>query len=227
MSAHLQHEIEKTKRKLLSLSGLVENRLHEAVRSLHARDGTAARGVIEGDAEIDLAEVDVEEDCLKILALHQPVAGDLRFLVAVLKITNDLERVGDLAVNIARKALAFAGQTEFQFPVDLVDISRRTEAMLRDSLDCLVHLDTTLAREVCVRDDEINQMKRAIRQRVEQEIQKHPEQVVPLLKLLGACRNLERVADQATNIAEDVVYMVDGQIIRHRNNLGAVEDDVD
>ncbi len=216
MSAHMQLEIERLKRKVLSLSALVETRLHEAVKSLHARDREISQMVIRGDAEVDQAEVEVEEECLKILALHQPVASDLRFVVAVLKITNDLERIGDLAVNIARKTLAFVGQTEFQFPFDLVEISQRTELMLRDSLDCLVHLDTTLARQVCARDAEVNAMKRAIRERTEQEIRKHPEQVTLLLKLMAACRNLERVADLATNIAEDVVYMVDGQIIRHQ-----------
>ncbi len=222
MSAHMQLEIEKIKRKLLSLSGLVENRLHEAVKSLHTRDREIARTVIEGDSEIDQAEVEVEEECLKILALHQPVASDLRFVVAVLKITNDLERIGDLAVNIAKKALALVGQTEWQFPFDLVEISRKTESMLRDSLDCLVQLNTTLAREVCARDSEVNRMKRAIRQRAEQEIRLHPEQVGCLLKLLAACRNLERVADLATNIAEDVVYLVDGQIIRHQTEADAL-----
>ncbi len=216
MSAHMQLEIGKIKRKLLSLSALVENRLHEAVKSLHTRDRDGAHSVITGDVEVDQAEVEVEEECLKILALHQPVASDLRFVVAVLKITNDLERIGDLAVNIAKKTLAFVGQTEFQYPFDLVEISQKTESMLRDSLDCLVHLDTSLAREVCARDAEINGMKRAIRECVEQEIRKRPDHVAFLLKLMAACRNLERVADLATNIAEDVVYLVDGQIIRHR-----------
>jgi phosphate transport system protein len=227
MSAHLQHELERLKRKLLSLSALVEHRIHEAVRALHARDGKMAREVIEGDTEIDQIEVEVEEECLKVLALYQPVASDLRFIVSVLKINNDLERIGDLAVNIARKALAFAGQTEFQFPCDLTEISQKTEAMLRDSLDCLVHLDTSLARQVCARDCEVNELKRVIRERTEQEIRQHPEHVVLLLKLLGACRNLERVADQAANIAEDVVYLVDGEIIRHQPESALLRENVD
>jgi phosphate transport system protein len=221
MSVHTQTEIEKLKRLVLSLSAIVENRLHTAVKSLHARDAELAYGVIDGDAEIDDAEVEVEEECLKILALYQPVASDLRYIVAVLKITSDLERIGDLAVNIAKKALAFTGQTEFQFPFDLVAISRETESMLRDSLDCLVNLDTDLAQQVCARDAEVNRMKREIRLRAEQEIQANPQQVRLLLKLIGAGRNLERVADLATNIAEDVVYMVDGRIIRHQNDVEA------
>ncbi len=221
MSAHMQLEIGKIKRKLLALSALVETRLHEAVKSLHLRDRELAELVIQGDSEIDQAEVEVEEECLKILALHQPVASDLRFVIAVLKITNDLERIGDLAVNIAKKTLALVGQSEFQFPFDLDEISQKTQRMVRDSLDCLMHLNTALARAVCARDEEINRMKRAIRERVEREIQKRPDQVGLLLKLLAACRNLERVADLATNIAEDVVYMVDGQIIRHQSEFDA------
>ena len=216
MSAHMQTEIAKLKRKVLSLSALVENRIHQAVKSLHARDGQLAREVIDGDWEIDELEVEVEEECLKILALHQPVAGDLRFIAALFKINSDLERIGDLAVNIARKAIPFAGQTEFRFPFDMLALSRQTESMLRDSLDCLVSLDADLARQICARDQEINRMKRAFRDQVEDQIRQHPHQLSLLLKLLGAVRNLERVADLATNIAEDVVYLVEGTIIRHQ-----------
>lgn len=216
MSAHMQTELAKLKRKVLSLSALVENRVHQAVKSLHDRDGAIAQDVIDGDWEIDDLEVEVEEECLKILALYQPVASDLRFIVALFKINSDLERIGDLAVNIARKALAFAGKTEFRFPFDMLALSRDAEGMLRDSLDCLVSLDATLARQICARDEDINRMKRAFRDLVEQQIHVHPEQLALLLKLLGAVRNLERVADLATNIAEDVVYLVEGAIIRHQ-----------
>lgn len=225
MSVHMQRELDTIKRMVLALSALVENRFQQAVKALHARDEPAARKVIAGDWEVDNAEVEVEEVCLKILALHQPVARDLRFIVAVLKITNDLERVGDLAVNLSRKALALAGQTEFQFPFDLAEMSREAESMLRDSLDCLANLDTAQARQVCLRDSHMNRMKQAINSRAEEEIRRRPEQVRLLLKLLGACRNLERVADLATNIAEDVVYMVDGQIIRHRSECESMTRD--
>ena len=221
MSVHMQLEIDKIKRMVLGLSALVEERLRQAVKSLHARDADMARAVIGGDGDIDDMEVEVEEECLKTLALHQPVARDLRYIVAVLKITNDLERIGDLAVNIARKAIAFTGQTQFQFPFDLAEISRESQAMLRNSLDSLVNLDPALAREVCARDPEVNKLKRAIRVRAEEVIRAHPDKVGLLLKLVAAARNLERVADLATNIAEDVVYMVDGHIIRHRSELEA------
>lgn len=217
MSVHMQLEINKIKRMVLGLSALVEDRLRHSVKALQTRDPELARMVIRGDQEIDDAEVEVEEECLKTLALHQPVASDLRYIVAVLKITNDLERIGDLAANVARKALAFVGKTEFRFPFDLAEISRESQAMVRDSLDSLVNLDTDLARAVCARDPDVNQLKRSIRLRAEEGISADPGNVRLLLKLIAAGRNLERVADLATNIAEDVVYMVDGQIIRHRS----------
>ncbi len=216
MSVHLKREIDNLKERILSLSAVVEDRVHQAVKSLETRDSELAEKIINGDVEIDREEVEIEEDCLKILALHQPVAVDLRLIVAVLKINNDLERIGDLAVNIARKAAAFASQPPMEIPFDLADMSEKTQAMLRDSLDSLVNLDTSLARRVCARDDEVDRMKHEIRLQVEQMIGIEPKHVTSLLKLLAASRNLERIADLATNIAEDVIYMVEGKIIRHR-----------
>jgi len=216
MTAHLRREIDDLKRKILSLSAIVEKQLRQAVKSVQQRDADLARAVIEADGQIDRAEVEIEEECLKILALHQPVAVDLRFIVVVLKIDNDLERIGDLAVNIARKAATFASQPPMEIPFDLAGMSEKTQAMLRDSLDSLVNLNTTLAQGVCARDDEVDQMKRGARRRVEEMIKSEPERVNPLLKLLAVTRNLERIADLTTNIAEDVIYMVDGEIVRHR-----------
>jgi len=216
MSVHLQREIQKLKRKVLSLSAIVEQRVHQAVKAVEQRDAALAELVIDGDSQVDRAEVEVEEECLKILALHQPVAADLRLIVAVLKINNDLERIGDLAVNIARKAVAFASeQTVTEIPFDLAGMSEKTKAMLRDSLDSLVNLDAGLARRVCARDQEVNQQKRDIRLQVEELVRIHPDRATPLLKLQAASRNLERIADLATNIAEDVIYMVEGEIARH------------
>ncbi len=216
MTAHLRREIDDLKRKILSLSAIVEKQLHQAVKAIQQRDADLARTVIDADGKIDRAEVEIEEECLKVLALHQPVAVDLRFIVAVLKINNDLERIGDLAVNIARKATTFASQPPMELPFDLAGMSEKTQDMLRDSLDSLVNLNTTLAQSVCAQDDEVDQMKRGARRRVEEMIKSQPERVNPLLKLLAVTRNLERIADLTTNIAEDVVYMVDGEIVRHR-----------
>jgi phosphate transport system protein len=148
--------------------------------------------------------------------LYQPVAIDLRLIVSVLKINNDLERVGDLAVNIAHKAVAVVNELTVAAPDMLPDMAAKTQAMLHDSLDALVALDSKLAADVCARDDEVDQLKRAIRLEVEDRIEINPRHLRPLLRLLAVSRNLERIADSATNIAEDVIYMVEGKIIRHR-----------
>ena len=179
------------------------------------RDQALAERVEERDGEIDQREVEVEEECLRVLALYQPVAIDLRLIVAVLKINSDLERVGDLAVNIAHKAAAVVNELTVAAPDMLPDMAAKTQSMLHDSLDALVALDARLAASVCARDDEVDQLKRAIRLEVEDRIEINPRHLRPLLRLLAVSRNLERIADCATNIAEDVIYMVEGKIIRH------------
>jgi phosphate transport system protein len=215
MSVHLQREIEKLKKTLLSLCALVEEQVHLSVRALLDRDPEMAQRIERRELEIDHREVEVEEECLKALALHQPVASELRFIVAALKMNSDLERIGDLAVNIARKAVSFAGQTPIEIPFDLDGMSQKTQTMLRDSLDALVNLNGALANNVCARDNEVDQMKREIRHKAEEMMRSDPNMVPPLLTLLAVSRNLERIADHATNIAEDVIYLVEGRIIRH------------
>ena len=215
VSVHLQREIDRLKKSLLSLCALVEEQVRLAVRSLLDRDPEMAQRVAERDHEIDTREVEVEEDCLKILALHQPVAADLRFIVSALKINNDLERIGDLAVNIGRKAVTLASQPAVDIPFDLAGMSEQTQAMLHDSLEALVNLDPRLADAVCGRDDEVDRMKHDIRVWSEEAMRMAPDRIPTLLAVLAATRNLERIADHATNIAEDVVYMVQGKIIRH------------
>ncbi len=215
MSVHLQRVIDQLKKDLLSLCALVEEQTQVAVRALLSRDDEMAHEAIYRDLEIDQREVEVEEECLKILALYQPVAADLRFIVAALKINNDLERIGDLAVNIARKAITFAGGQAMEIPFDLAGMWEKTQAMLRDSLDCLVNLDSALANAVCVRDNEVDALKRAIRLKAEEMIRQNPERAPILLTLVAVSRNLERIADHASNIAEDVIYMVEGRIVRH------------
>ncbi len=221
MSVHLQREIERLKKTVLSLCALVEEQAQIAVRALLDRDEEGARDVERRDLEIDQREVEVEEECLKLLALYQPVAADLRFIISALKINNDLERIGDLAVNIARKAITFASLPPLEIPFDLSGMWLKVQGMLRDSLDALVNLDASLANEVCGRDDDVDQMKHEIRHRAEEMIRIDPEQTSALLTLVAVSRNLERIADHATNIAEDVIYMVQGTIVRHVT----VEDD--
>jgi len=215
MSVHLQREIQQLKKRLLSLCALVDEQLQMAVRAVLQGDQQLARAVRQRDAEVDRREVEVEEECLKILALHQPVAVDLRLIVAALKINNDLERIGDLAVNVARKARLVVSVSLTEPPFDLETMSRLAQQMLRDSLDAMVSLDAPLAESVCARDQQVNEMKRAIRRQVESMIRETPQETPGFLRLHGVSRNLERVADLATNIAEDVIYMVQGKIVRH------------
>ncbi len=215
MSVHLQREIERVKKNILSLSAIVEEQVQDAVRALLERDADLAQKVEARDEEIDRREVDVEEECLKILALHQPVAIDLRFIVSAMKINNDLERIGDLAVNMARKAVSFAAESSMDIAFDIAGMWQKTQSMLRDSIDALVNMNGPLAAEVCARDDEVDRIKHDIRVGVEEQIRREPERVRPLMRLLAVSRNLERIADCATNIAEDVIYMAEGRIIRH------------
>jgi phosphate transport system protein len=216
MSQHLQRSLEKLKRMILSVSALVEESVHLAVKAVDERDEALAEKVMKADIEIDNMEVEVEEECLKILALHQPVAFDLRFLVAVLKINNDLERIGDLAVNIAERAAFLATQKRTVIIFDLRGMTEKTQAMLRNSLDALVNLDSALAREVMKADDEVDALHRQMYEQVSTGVRDYQQDVNILLHYLNISRHLERMADHASNIAEDVIYLVEGAIIRHK-----------
>ncbi len=216
MSIHLQREIDKLKRDLLLICSIVEEQVQKAIRALFDRDPELAQEVQAMDEDVDRREINLEEECLKTLALHQPVAINLRQLIAALKINNDLERIGDMAVNIARKAVVLATETGIEIPADFADMGEQTQAMLRHSLDSLVQMDAALAREVCLCDDKVDQLKKKLRNEIEQRIRRDPERIGSMLRLLSISRNLERIADCAANIAEDVIYMVDGRIVRHQ-----------
>jgi len=218
MPRHLQREIEKLKKKILSLGALVEENVQRAVKSISDRDLKLANLVLGADPEIDQMEVDIEEDCLKILALNQPVAIDLRFIIAVLKINNDLERIGDLAINIAERSAFLATKENVRIPFDFPGMSGLAQAMLKKSLDSLVNLDSKSAREVIVSDDRIDAMHREMYTQIAEGIRRNMDQLDSYINLLAVSRQLERIADHATNIAEDVIYMVDGEIARHRGD---------
>jgi phosphate transport system protein len=215
MSIHLLREIEKLNKQLLSLCALVEDQVQSAVKAFLRRDAELAEKVSLGDVEIDRREIEVEEECLKVLALHQPVAVDLRKIISSLKINNDLERIGDMAVNIAHKAMAYSLEPPLENPFDIAGMWEKTQAMLHDSLDAMVDMNSQLAHDVCLRDDEVDRMKHEMRLGIEKSIIKEPGKVLPWLRVLAVSRNLERIADCACNIAEDVIYMVEGKIIRH------------
>jgi phosphate transport system protein len=216
MPVHLQREIENLKKKILSLGAKVETAVREATLSIEQTNARLAQKIIDNDYIIDQAEVEVEEDCLKILALHQPVAIDLRFIVAVLKINNDLERIGDLAVNIAERAVFLATQPKVSVSLDFAGMAHKAQLMLKKSLDSLVNLSVELAAEVCKFDDEIDAMNRRMYIDVQEAIRAYPEQLGSLIHLLSVSRHLERIADHTTNIAEDVIYMIEGDIVRHK-----------
>ena len=219
MARHLQQEIEKLKGKLLALVANAKDAVEKAVKSVDERDACLAQAVVEGDEEIDRAEVDLEEDCLKILALYQPVATDLRLIVSVMKINNDIERIGDLAVNIAERTLFLCTEPPIEAPSDLADMRTKALAMLTGSLDSLVRQDTKRAREVRTGDDEVDDLNRQIFREFSAAVRKNPENVECLLSYLSVGRHLERMADYATNIAEDVIYLMEGEIVRHKPTL--------
>lgn len=222
MTVHLQRQFDRLKQLILSLGALVEESFEGAIRAVQLRDPVLAKQIVEADNRIDLMEIDVEEECLHTLALYQPVAFDLRFVVAVLKINNDLERIADLAVNIAQQAELLSHHPRIEpLPFDLTGMTRKVQWMVKSSLDALVNTDTGLAQQVRDTDDHVDAIHRAMYRSLPAEMEKHPDKIEPLLQLLSVSRQLERIADHAVNIAEDVIYMAQGDILRHsrKHNL--------
>ncbi len=217
MSVHLSNEIRELKKALLSLCTLVEYSVRESINAVKNNDIKKAQAVIENDHNIDIKEVEFEENCLKLLALYQPVAYDLRFLVAALKINNDLERIGDLAVNIAKryKSLSKLFHESGKVPFDFEPMSNKTIEMLKMAIDALVSEDTKMAQQVCVDDEQVDEMNRQMHQLAYEKIKKYPEDTKALISGLSISKHLERIADYATNISEDIIYMINGTIIRH------------
>lgn len=217
MTVHMLRELDKLKKMILALSAVVEESVQHGVLALVKRDESLARKVILMGEEVNQMEVDLEEECLKILALYQPVASDLRFIVAVLKINNDLERINDLAGNLATRTLDLMATVNTPPPFDVVEMGSAVENMLRKSLDALVNLDDQLAWQAIRLDDAVDNQHKDNFARVKQQIRQQPEQIDGLISYLSVSRYLERIADLATNVAEDVIYLVDGRIVRHKN----------
>ena len=216
MARHLQNEFDLLRKAILSLCAYVEESLELAVEAIGRRDASIAKRVIEMDSRIDSREVEIEEECLKVLALHQPVALDLRYIVAVLKINSDLERIGDLAVNIAERAIGLSTQAPAETSFDFLQMAHKVQRMVHLSIDALVDMDTTRAHQVLEADDEVDHIHRQMYQQIQSGIKANPARVDFYIQLLAVSRNLERVGDHATNIAEDVIYLVAGDIVRHR-----------
>jgi len=216
MTRHIERQIENLKERILRLGTLVEEAISKSITALINRETALAQRVMANDANIDAMEVEVEEECLKILALYQPVAADLRFVVAVLKINNDLERMGDLARNIAKRVTQLEGGDPYDLPPEIRMMATHAQEMVRQCLDAVVKRDPTLARQVREEDDIVDEARQRIQRRVLQGIKDRPENVENLLRINSVSKHIERIADMATNIAEDVVYMVEGDIVRHR-----------
>lgn len=215
MSIHLQRDLERLKKQLLTIGSLVEEAIQKAMKSLTSRDEELARQVIHGDSLIDQREVEIEEQCLKSLALNQPVADDLRFIVVALKVNNDLERMADHAVNIAKRAKYISRETPVQIDVDFDPMVKRVGGMVRKSLESLVNIDPQLARETCAEDNVVDDLNRDMILDLQEQMRLDPARISMAVDMLSASKNLERIADLATNIAEDVVFLATGEVNRH------------
>jgi phosphate transport system protein len=220
MTKHIERQVDQLKERILRVGTLVEEAISKSITALINRDVHLAQRVAASDEQIDRMEVEVEEECLKILALYQPVAADLRFVVAVLKINNDLERMGDLAKNIAKRVAQLANGEPCELPPEIRVMAMQAQEMVKQSLDAVVQGDPALARQVREEDDAVDEYRQQIRRKVLKGIMEHPENVENLLRVNSVSKHIERIADMATNIAEDVIYMVEGDIVRHRSTDG-------
>lgn len=219
MSVHLQSDLQELHRDLLQMCAIVEDMIHRAVDQLAAPNLDEAHALIAEDNKIDRWDVRIEDSCLKLLALHQPVAIDLRRITTVLKISGELERVADLAVNIAERAIGLADGPDVTVPDQLKDMAHDAVDMLHRSIDAYVDLDSQKARAVIREDDRIDDANQKIIQQLIEMMHHQPDRLDSLLHLFSAARQVERVGDHASNIAEDVVYLVEGRIIRHARKL--------
>jgi phosphate transport system protein len=218
MTRHIERQIDQLKQRVLIIGTLVEEAISKAITALINRDVPLAQRVIESDAEIDRMEVEVEEECLKILALYQPVAADLRYVVAALKMNNDLERMGDLAKNIAKRVGQLAQGDQADLPPQIRPMAIKTQEMVKQCLEAVINADPALARYVREQDDIVDNARQEIRDQVLEGIKANPENTDNLLRINAVSKHFERLADMATNVAEDVIYMVEGDIVRHRAN---------
>ncbi len=216
MTIHFKKEIEKLKKLIMNVCASVEENFQKSVVAVRERNEQLAQSVVATDRLVDIREVEVEEECLKILALHQPVAADLRYVIAVMKLNNDLERIGDLAANLSEHAIELSRAKQAGVDYDFAEMAKKVKDMLQKSIESLVNMDAALAKEVLASDDEIDNMNRKVYEYIHKTAQEKPQEIAVLLRLLSVSRTLERIADYTTNIAEDVIYMIQGRIIRHQ-----------
>jgi len=215
---HFEDELQALKRRLLNMGALVEERIHKAVLALLERRENLAQEVIEGDGEINDLQVEVDDRCLKLLALQQPMATDLRLITSAMKMGADLERIGDQAVNIAENALRLLETPPLRPVIDIAEMSEIAQKMTRDALDAFVRRDAALAREVLLRDDRVDDLKDRVFRVLLTHMMADPGTIERALGLILISRNLERIADHATNIAEDVIFLVEARDVRHHHS---------
>lgn len=223
LSAHTDKKYEEDLKKLrddiLYMGGLVENQIQRAVSSLVDRDSALAQTIIERDHEVNRLDVEIDDVCIRLLALHQPAARDLRFITTALKITTDLERIGDMAVNICERALELNEEPQLKPYIDIPRMARTSERMIRESLDAFVREDTDLALKVCKDDQEVDDLNSQIFRETISFMIEDPHTINRAMKITSISKYLERIADHATNIAEMVVFMVKGKSIRHMKEI--------
>ena len=224
MERHFEREIDSLKEQLLLMGGRAEQLVRKSIASLVRRDTDLARQAFDDDTQIDRLEIDIEERCIRLFALQQPLATDLRFIMAALKISNDLERVGDHGVNIAQSTLRLVEQPQLKPLVDIPRMADLATAMLNDALDAFVRRDSESARRLCRKDDEVDQLNKQVFRELISYMIESPATISRAMELILVARNLERVADLATNIAEEVVFIHEARIIKHHAEEQAGED---
>jgi len=215
MQRHFHEELEGLKQTLLAMGALVEDQIRRVMRALVERDDALAEGVIERDRQVNAYDVEVDEKCVELLALHQPAAGDLRFITTAMKIVTDLERIGDQAVNIAQRAIELNREPQLKPYIDLPRMAENAARMVKESLDAFVNRDTALARRVCAEDEAVDALKEQVFRELLTFMMEDARTIPRAIRLILISRFLERVADHATNIAEMVIYMVEGKMVRH------------
>ena len=215
MTRHFHEELEALKQTLLAMGGLVEDQIRRVMRALLERDDELAREVIDRDRQVNAYDVEVDEQCVQLLALNQPAASDLRFITTAMKIVTDLERIGDQAVNIAQRVLELNRDPQLKPYIDLPRMAEKAQRMVKESLDAFVAGDTALARQVCGKDAEVDALKEQIFRELLTFMMEDPRTIPRAIRVILISRFLERVADHATNIAEMVVYLIEGKMVRH------------
>lgn len=214
-----EESLKKLREDILYMGGLVEDQIQKAVNSLVNRDSKLAEVIIERDHEVNRLDVDVDELCIRLLALHQPAAKDLRFITTALKITTDLERIGDMAVNICERALELNNEAQLKPYIDIPRMAQTAQRMIRESLDAFVREDTELALKVCKDDQEVDDLNSQIFRETISFMVEDPKTINRAMKITFVSKYLERIADHATNIAEMVIFMVKGKSIRHLKEI--------